>query len=229
VDFTAAALVDALRSHADPDKYPQRHYPGDGGVLGVRMGTVFEVAKTFTDLPLAEVDRLLDSTPYEPRMAAFCVLDFKARKVKMPPDERAAAYELYLRRHDRIDAWDMVDRSAPRVVGGYLLDRRRDPLLELARSADPLRRRTAMTAPLGFVGSGRPQDLADVFALAALLADDTDPVVSKPVGIALKYAGLQDEAALRSFLDQHARRLARPALRYAVEKLDPAVRTTYLA
>ncbi len=224
----AAAVVEALRSHADPAAYRQRHYRGDGGVLGVRMGTVFEVAKSFTDLPLSEVDRLLDETPYEPRMAAFCVLDFKARKAKLPAEERAAAYELYLRRHDRIDAWDMVDRSAPRVVGGYLLDRPRDPLFELARSEDPLRRRTAMTAPLGFVGSGRPQDLADVFALALILAGDTDPVVSKPVGIALKYAGLRDEAALRGFLDQHAQDLQRPALRYAVEKLEPAVRKAYL-
>ncbi|GAA1551828.1 DNA alkylation repair protein [Kribbella lupini] len=101
MEFTAAAVVEALRSHADPAAYPQRHYHGDGGVLGVRMGTLFEVAKGFTALPLAEVDRLLDFTPYEPRMAAFCVLDFKARNAKLPADERAAAYELYLRRHDR--------------------------------------------------------------------------------------------------------------------------------
>jgi hypothetical protein len=78
------------------------------------------------------------------------------------------------------------------VVGGYLLDRPRDPLYELARSADPLRRRTAMTAPLAF--------------------------------IALKYAGQADEAALLAFLDQYAGRLQRPALRYAVEKLAPAIR-----
>ncbi|WP_432942131.1 DNA alkylation repair protein [Kribbella sp. CA-253562] len=229
MDLTAAAVVDALRSHADPAKYPQRHYHGDSGVLGVRMGTVFEIAKSFTALPIAEVDRLLDVTPYEPRLAAFCVLDFKARKAKLPDDERQAAYELYLARHDRIDTWDMVDRAAPRVIGGYLHDRPRDPLFELARSTDPLRRRTAMTAPLGFVGSGRPQDLADVFALAEVLADDSDPVVCKPVGIALKYAGVQDEPALRAWLDRHAKTLARPALRYAVEKLDPAVRKSYLA
>ncbi|ONI71448.1 hypothetical protein BWI15_14795 [Kribbella sp. ALI-6-A] len=224
----AAALVDALRSAADPEKYPQRHYHGDGGVLGVRMGTVFSMAKSFTGLPMTEVDRLLDATAYEPRLAAFCVLDFKVRKAKLPDDERRAAYELYLARHDRIDNWDMVDRAAPRVIGGYLHDRPRDPLFELARSTDPLRRRTAMTAPLGFVGSGRPHDLADVFALASLLAEDADPVVCKPVGIALKYAGVQDEPALRAWLDQHASSLARPALRYAVDKLDPAVRRAYL-
>jgi len=87
------------------------------------MGTTFEISKRFTDLPLTEVDRLLDVPQYEPRMAAFCVLDFKARKAKLPGDDRQAAYELYLRRHDRIDSWDMVDRAAPQVIGRYLIDR----------------------------------------------------------------------------------------------------------
>lgn len=226
MELTAAALVGELRAQARPAEYPQKHYHGTSGVLGVRMRTTFDIAKRFTALPPAEVDRLLDVPEYEPRLAAFCVLDFKARKAKLPEDERRGCYELYLRRHDRIDSWDMVDRAAPRVVGGYLLDRPRDPLYELARSTDPLRRRTAMTAPLTFTRAG---DLADVFGLAEVLLDDTDPIVSKPVGIALKYAGQADEAALLAFLDQHAGRLQRPALRYAVEKLTPTIRQRYLS
>ncbi|WP_433162249.1 DNA alkylation repair protein [Kribbella sp. CA-247076] len=229
MELTASALVDELRSHARPDERPQKHYHGSAGVLGVRMGTLFDVAKRFTAMPLTEVDRLLDVAEYEPRLAAFCVLDFKVRKTKLPAEERRGCYELYLGRHHRIDSWDMVDRAAPRVVGSYLLDKPRTPLFELARSADPLRRRTAMTAPLAFTGAGDPDALADLFALAELLVDDTDPVVSKPVGIALKYAGTADEPALRAFLDRYADRMPRPALRYAVEKLDPAVRLTYLS
>jgi len=183
------------------------------------MGTTFEISKRFTELPLTEVDQLLDVPQYEPRMAAFCVLDFKARKAKLAGDDRQAAYELYLRRHDRIDSWDMVDRAAPQVVGRYLIDRSRDPLFELARSGDPLRRRTAMTAPLYFARYGTDADLSDLFALAELLLGDEDPVVSKPAGIALKHAGMKNEAALRAFLDQHAGRMQRPTLRYATEKL----------
>ncbi|MEV0288313.1 DNA alkylation repair protein [Kribbella sp. NPDC050820] len=228
MDRTASALVDELRSEGRPAEHPQKHYHGSAAVLGVRMGTLFGIAKRYTALPLSEVDRLLDVAEYEPRLAAFCVLDFKARKAKLPADERRGCYELYLGRHDRIDTWDMVDRAAPRVVGSYLLDKPRTPLFELARSADPLRRRTAMTAPLAFTGSGDPDALADLFALAELLVDDTDPVVSKPVGIALKYAGAADELALRAFLDRHAARMPRPALRYAVEKLDPSDRQSYL-
>ncbi|TCM41816.1 DNA alkylation repair protein [Kribbella sp. VKM Ac-2568] len=228
MELTADALVAALREKARPGEAVQKHYHGDGDVLGVPMKATFDTSKAFTDLPLTEVDRLLDETSYEARLAAFCVLDFRARRAKLPDDERRAGYELYLRRHDAIDSWDMVDRAAPHVVGRYLLKRSRDPLFELARTTDPLRRRTAITAPLYFARFGTAADLTDLFALAELLLDDSDPVVSKPVGIALKYAGVMDEAALTTFLDQHAGTMQRPALRYALEKLDPATRKAYL-
>jgi 3-methyladenine DNA glycosylase AlkD len=229
MELTAAAVVQALQEHAKPGEVIHKHYPGSGEVLGVPMRATFDTAKAFTALPLAEVELLLDEASYEARLAGFCVLDFQARKAKLPDNERRGAYELYLRRHDAIDSWDMVDRAAPHVVGRYLLSRSRDPLFELATSTDPLRRRTAITAPLYFARFGTAADLPDLFAIAKLLLPDTDPVVSKPVGIALKYAGVLDEPALREFLDEHASAMQRPALRYAVEKLDPSARTGYLS
>ena len=228
MELTAAAALKMLRSHAKPGEVVHKHYPGGGEMLGVPMRSTFDTAKAFSGLPLTEVDLLLDEPSYEARLAGFCVLDFQARRAKLPHDDRRAAYELYLRRHDAIDSWDMVDRAAPHVIGRYLLARSRHPLFELARSAEPLRRRTAITAPLYFARFGTAADLADLFAIAELLLGDDDPVVSKPVGIALKYAGVVDEVALRAFLDQHAGTMRRPALRYAVEKLDPEVRRAYL-
>lgn len=226
MELTAAGLVQALQEQAKPGEVVHKHYPGSGEVLGVPMRATFDTAKAFTALPLAEVDRLLSEPSYEVRLAGFCVLDFQARKAKQPDH---AVYRLYLDRHDAIDSWDMVDRAAPHVVGRYLLSRPRDPLFELAASTDPLRRRTAMTAPLYFARFGTPDDLADLFALAELLLADTDPVVSKPVGIALKYAGVLDEPALLTFLGEHASKLQRPTLRYAVDQLDPAVKGRYLS
>ncbi len=219
MELTAAAMMAALRENAKPGVVVHQHYHGAGEVLGVPMRATFDTAKAFTGMGLGEVERLLDEASYEGRLAGFCVLDFKARGKKTTEDERQAACELYLRRHDAIDTWDMVDRAAPHVVGRYLMPRSRDPLFELARTTDPLRRRTAITAPLYFARFGTPKDLADLFAIAELLLDDKDPVVSKPVGIALKYAGVLDEPALRRFLDQHADAMQRPTLRYATEKL----------
>ena len=220
---TAAALLAELRAAARPDLYPQKHYHGGADVLGVRMGELFDITKRYTAMPIDEIDRLLDEPEYEPRLAAFCVMDFAVRGAR---DEtvRRERYELYLRRHDAIDTWDMVDRAAPRVVGAYLLTRSRGPLFELAASPDPLRRRTAMTAPLGFLRQGDAAARDDLLRLAALLMDDPDPVVAKPVGIALRHLGGVDPDRLVAFLDDHAERMPRPVLRAAVDKLPPGTR-----
>lgn len=220
---SAAELIADLRAAGRPDEHPQRHYRGDEGVLGVRMGALFDIAKRYADLPIAEIGRLLDEDPYEVRMAAFCVMDFAVRG-RATDEVRRERYELYLRRHDRIDAWDMVDRAAPRVVGEYLLTRPRDPLFELAAASDPLRRRTAMTAPLAFVRARDADAVADLYRLAALLLEDPDPVVAKPVGIALRHVGAVDPDGLVAFLDVNAERMPRPILRAAVEKLPPGTR-----
>ncbi|MFT4128077.1 MAG: DNA alkylation repair protein [Gordonia sp. (in: high G+C Gram-positive bacteria)] len=219
-DQRAASLLDALRSAADPEKYPNRHYKGQGGVLGVRMGELFDIAKKHTALPLSEVELLLAETEYEPRLAAFCVLDFQVRSPRLTDDEREARYRFYLDHHGHIDTWDMVDRAAPRVIGRYLHDRPRDPLFELAASDDPYRRRTAMTAPLGFLGDGA-EAVADTLRLAEALAHDRDPIVSKPVGIALKHAGAVAPAQVQAFLDRMGDALPAPVRREARSKLPP--------
>ncbi|MBB4909815.1 DNA alkylation repair protein [Actinophytocola algeriensis] len=224
-----SALQADLRAHAtaeDREKTTAR-LPEGYPVIGVRMKTLFDVAKAHSGMPLDEVSALFDEPEYEARLAAVCVLDIKARAARLPADDRRALCELYLARHDRIDTWDMVDRAAPRVVGQYLMDRPHDPLFTLARSANPHERRTAITAPLYWARYGTPAHLPDLFRLAEALLGDDDVVVAKPVGIALKYAGVLDEPALLSFLETHAARMRRPALRYAVEKLAPAQRSKY--
>lgn len=224
-DLTAEALTNALRAESSPTelaKVRQRLAP-DEDVFGVRMGTLFETAKRYTGMSLDEVDRLLDHPAYEPRLAAFCVLDFKARR-RLSEEQRRELFDLYLRRHDRITSWDMVDRSAPRVVGGYLTGRSKAPLRELAASDEPLRRRTAITAPLYFVRAGTEDDVAEAYAIAARLAADPEPVVHNAVGIFLKHAGTLDQQSLVDFLDEHARSMSRAAVRLAAEKLPSDVR-----
>jgi 3-methyladenine DNA glycosylase AlkD len=228
-DASAQAVADALsamRSDAELPKVRKRLAP-DEEAFGVRMGDLFAVAKAHADLPLSEVDRLLDHPAYEPRMAAMCILDFSARR-RLDDEQRHRLYRVYLDRHDRITTWDMVDRAAPRVVGGYLAGRSPQPLHELAAAPEPLRRRTAITAPLCFVRDGSEQDLDAAFAIAGQLADDPEPVVHKAVGIFLKHAGTRDPDRLSRFLAAHAPSMPRPALRLAIEKLDPDARERYL-
>ena len=228
-DLTAEALVNALHAESSAAALAnvrERILP-DEEAFGLRMGTLFATAKRYTGMSLDEVDRLLDHPAYEPRLAAFCVLDFKARR-RLTEDQRRELYDMYLRRHDRITTWDMVDRSAPRVVGGYLTGRSKAPLHKLAGSDEPLRRRTAITAPLYFVRAGTDDDITDSYAVAGRLAADPEPVVHNAVGIFLKHAGTRDQQTLVDFLDEHAESMSRPAVRLAAEKLPSDVRQRYV-
>jgi 3-methyladenine DNA glycosylase AlkD len=146
------------------------------------------------------------------------------RRSRRPPDRRQELYELYLRRHDRIDDWSLVDRAAPWVVGSYLMDRPRDPLYQLASSPHWYERRTAITATWAFIRVGQ---LDDTFALAELLVHDPEHFVQTAVGGWVREAGKRDRDRLRGFLDAHAATMPRTTLRFAAEKLDPAERQRY--
>lgn len=226
----SAAEVVAELSDARTDEalaaVRKRLAPGEAA-FGVRMGTLFAIAKRHTGIDLAQVEALLAEAAYEPRLAALCILDFKARRPRLDAAERAALRDVYLDHHDRITTWDMVDRAAPRVVGWPLVGHDKAVLHALARSGDPLRRRTAMTAPLFFVHVGG-SDLEDGYALAQVLATDPDPLVHKPVGIFLKHAGGAGEERLLEFLDEHVSSMPRAAVRLAVEKLPAEIRSRYV-
>jgi len=195
------------------------------GGSDVPMRDIFALAKEFVGMDLGQIEILLEADDHELRVGAVSIMDFQARDRKTPETRRRDLYELYLRRHDRIDTWDLVDRAAPYVVGGYLSDRPRDPLYSLARSADWWERRTAIVATYYFI---RQDDLDDTFAVADILADDPEDLVQKAVGGWVREAGKRDQARLLAFLDRHARTMPRTALRYAIEHLDPDTRRHYL-
>jgi hypothetical protein len=140
-------------------------------------------------------------------------------------ERRRELFELYIRRHDRIDTWDLVDRSAIHVVGEYLVDKPRDILDELARSAKPMERRTAILSTYAFI---RRNQLDDTYRIAETLANDADDLVDKAVGWMLREAGKRDQPRLALFLDAHAATMPRVMLRYSIEKLDKADRDRYL-
>ena len=181
---------------------------------GMRMKDLFDTAKAASSLHDDELEALFAEESYEARMAAFCILDFQARKRPGDPVLR----DTYLRHHDRIDAWDMVDRAAPRVIGATLVGGPYDLLHELASSPDPLRRRTAMTAPLWFVKYSDDSDVDAGFTIAEVLHADADPLVNKPVGIYLAYAGERLPDRFDRFMAEHGDAMARPAYRLANRK-----------
>jgi 3-methyladenine DNA glycosylase AlkD len=189
------------------------------------MRHIFALAKEFIGMPPTQIDALLWAPDHESRVGAVSIMDFQARRRSTPQTRRRELYELYVRRHDLINTWDLVDRAAPSVVGGYLADKPRDQLYDFARSDKWWERRTAIVATYFFIRQG---DLDDTFAIGDILAHDPEDLVQKAVGGWIREAGKRDPGRLLAYLDRHAPTMPRTALRYAIEHLDPGLRRHYL-
>jgi len=189
------------------------------------MGQVFALAKEFIEMTPGEIEKLLESPIHEARAGALSIMDKQARSKKTPASRRKELFDLYMRRHDRVNNWDLVDVSAPYVVGGYLFDKPRDILYKLARSKNVWKRRTAIVSTYYFIRQG---DIDDTFKIGELLVNDDHDLINKATGGWLREAGKRDPERLLRFLDKHAATMPRTALRYAIEHLDRKKRDYYL-
>lgn len=234
MDLTADVILARLqdmRSDEELKKYRRYFKFGEGEYahgdtfIGVRMGHVFDLAKQCVLTPPAEIERLMESDIHEARAAAMSIMAKQYAPKKTTPERRQELYDLYLRRHDRINNWDLVDLAAWYVIGPHLVDRPRDVLYRLAKSQNMWERRTAILATFSFIKRGQ---LDDAFAISELLLDDPEDLIHKAVGWMLRSADGQ-RAALNGFLDQHAARMPRVMLRNTLEHYPPDERARYLA
>ena len=245
---TAAEVKEALAEVSDVEDaaFLQRFFKtgpgqyGEGDVfIGVRVPATRAVVKRFKDLPLEEIDTLLDSEVHEHRLAGLIILNglfdvaSRARvrsNVTGRDDaarERIAAFYLAAVRRGRVNNWDLVDGSAEFVLGEYLYDRPRDLLPQLAASEILWERRVAVLSSFAFVKLG---DASTTLELAAQLLEDREDLMHKAVGWMLREVGKRvDPAMLTGFLDVHAARMPRTMLSYATEHLAPDVRAAYRA
>ncbi|MGB5820759.1 MAG: DNA alkylation repair protein [Saonia sp.] len=205
-----------------------RFFKGNDGVtkaLGVKFGDVFRTAKEFAEMPLDEINKLLDNEYYEIRMGAVSIMDYQVKRKKTSEERKKELFELYLNRHDRLNNWDFVDRGSYNIIGEYLMDKPRDILYELAKSNNIWERRTAIVSTYAFIKKGQ---VGDTFAIAEILVNDKEELMNKAVGSWIREAGKKDENRLKAFLDLHARTMPRVTLRYAVEKLDKQDKEHYM-
>jgi len=230
--LSAKQFVERLKTYKSAEELKKYHRyfkfdESDKGdtFIGVRMGQVFALAKEFMDMPLGEVEKLLESPIHEVRVGAVSVMDFQARGKKTSDERRKELFDLYIKRHDRINTWDLVDRSAIHVVGSYLFDKPRKVLYKFARSKKMYERRTAIVTTLYFTGKG---DVADAFKLAEILLYDEEDLIHKANGWALRFAGDKDRQELVKFLNKYAASMPRTTLRYALEHFDKKQRDHYL-
>lgn len=221
---TVLARLHAMQSDEELRKYARYFKDRVGEFIGVRMGHVFALAKEMIALPPAEIEALMESEIHEARAAAMSIMAKQYAAKKTTPERRQELFDLYLRRHDRIDNWDLVDLAAYYVIGPHLIDRQRDVLYTLAKSPNQWERRTAILATFAFI---RRKDYADTVAIAELLLTDPEDLVHKASGWMLR--SIPDHAVLTAFLDRHAATMPRITLRNAIENFSPEERAHYLA
>ena len=220
--MTASQFITELSTYKEEDEPGklEKFFKGNDPTtkaLGVRFGTVFKLAKDYVQMPLDEIEKLLESEYYEVRMDAVSIMDFQAGGKKCPEAQKKDLFDLYLRRHDRLNNWDFVDRGAHNIIGAYLLDKPRDTLYDLAKSNNPWERRTAIVSTYAFIKNG---EVDDTFKIAEILINDQHQLINKAVGSWLREAGKRHPERLLGFLDQYAATMPRVTLRYAIEKLD---------
>lgn len=226
------ALRGALKQLADPAiaahsqrffKTAQGEYGEGDRFLGIRMPVLRAQARRFRGLSLEAIEQLLDSPLHEERLCALLLLvdRFGTGDAKT----RRSVYRTYLEKTGRINNWDLVDSSAPRIVGAYLSGRKRSPLYRLAASASLWERRIAIMATFHFIRQG---DFDDTLALSDRLLDDPHELIHKAVGWMLREVGNRDGAREREFLKDRYRGMPRTMLRYAIEKFPERERQRYL-
>ena len=222
-----------LRELADPQraKVSLRYFktgPGDYGAgdrfLGNTVPDLRKLARQYRDLQKKEALELLHSPIHEERLLALLILNLQFQSGTEL--QRKEIHKLYLSNMKWINNWDLVDSSAPLIIGSYLLEKDPKILDQLAASKSLWERRTAIIATLAFIKQNK-YDVA--LRIAARLLKDTEDLIHKGSGWMLREVGNRAPDILEDFLDHHAASMPRTMLRYAIEKFDEPKRKAYLS
>jgi 3-methyladenine DNA glycosylase AlkD len=205
---------------------------GDGDIfLGLISQQIKDVAKKYGDLGFADLQKLLNSKIHEERVCALRILVSRYEKAERDSSPSIAIgaqndiFLFYLKNTKKINNWDLVDLSAPKIVGAYLLNKDRKVLYQLAVSKNLWERRIAILSTFWFI---RNNQFEDSLKLAKILLNDKHDLIHKAVGWMLREIGKRNEKVLRKFLDKHAPKMPRTMLRYAIEKFREKDKKYYL-
>ncbi len=187
--------------------------------IGITVPEQRNIAKKYIDLPLKDVQKLLKSKIHEHRLVGLIILTSKYKK------DKKVHVEFYLKNTLNVNNWDLVDTSAAKILGDWLIDKDRSILYKLARSNNLWERRISIVSTFAFI---QKKDLVDTFNISEILMKDKHDLIHKAVGWMLREAGKKDKGELEIFLKKHYKMMPRTMLRYAIEKFDDKKRKMYL-
>lgn len=230
---SAQKISRSVRELADAEiaEHSQRFFKtgegeyGEGDrFLGIRVPVLRAQVKKYRDISRDEIQKLLKSPYHEERLLALL---FMVRKFfKGDEEEKTAIYEQYLNNAKYINNWDLVDCSAPQIVGAYLERRDRKHLYQLAKSRSLWERRIAIMATFHFI---KQDEFEDTLIISERLLKDQEDLIHKAAGWMLREVGKRDLKVEETFLKKHYQKMPRTMLRYAIEKLPAPKRKRYLA
>jgi 3-methyladenine DNA glycosylase AlkD len=197
---------------------------GEGDIfLGITVPVLRKLSKEHDSASLPEVVKLVKSSIHEERLLALLMLVRAFSK----GDEtlKKKIYDLYLKHTRYINNWDLVDLTAPNIVGAYLLGRNRKPLYALVKSADLWERRISILSTFAFI---KQNDFYDAFKISHTLLADEHDLIHKAVGWMLREIGKRDLYAEEQFLKSRYKKMPRTMLRYAIELFPEPKRKRYL-
>lgn len=198
---------------------------GEGDIfLGIMVPKQRKVAKKYKDLTLDQLEQLLNSNIHEHRLTAVFILVDKYKKAE--EKQREEIFNFYLSNTKNINNWDLVDLSAPNIVGNYILDKPRDILYKLAGSKSLWEKRISILATFEFIKNNEYQD---TLKISEILLDDTHDLIHKGVGWMLREVGKRvSQEKEEGFLKKHYKTMPRTMLRYAIERFQEDKRKFYM-
>jgi len=216
-------IIADFRKQADPEhasrlqgffKTGKGEY-GEGDVfLGLRVPDQRKIAKKYRELPIPDVLRLIQSGIHEHRLTSMFILTHQFNKGN--EETRKRIVDLYLANTSYVNNWDIVDSSAHKILGAWLIDKPRDVLYTLAESESLWEKRISIISTFAFINKG---DFEDALALAEKLVSDEHDLIHKASGWVIREVGKKDQQALEGFLLRHYKTMPRTMLRYAIERL----------
>ncbi|MBU0460575.1 MAG: DNA alkylation repair protein [Nanoarchaeota archaeon] len=195
---------------------------GEGDIfLGIKVPVQRTVAKKYKELLLKDLQTLLNSKIHEERLISLFILIDQYNK----SDHKKEIVDFYLKNTKNINNWDLVDLSAPKILGNYLLNNDRKILYWLAQSTNLWEKRISVLATFAFIKNNQFQDSLKI---SQILLNDSHDLIHKAVGWMLREIGKKDQTVEEKFLKQHYKKMPRTMLRYAIEKFDEPLRKQYL-
>lgn len=227
-----SSLVKEIELSVNPERatHSQRFFKTGVGqygygdkFLGLTVPQQRGIAKKYPDLSLPEIQKLLDSDIHEHRLIALFIL---INKFEKKTEIREEIYNFYLKNSKRINNWDLVDTSAHKIVGEYLVGKDKDILYKLAKSNNLWERRIAIISTFAFL---RKDDLSESIKISEMLLNDKHDLIHKAVGWVLREVGKKDIQVLRNFLNKNIKQMPRTMLRYSIEKFDEVERKKFIS